>query len=177
MRTSIPDPGALIEAVVLPSPLKGSEWHGEDHWKRVAMAGLFLCERIEGADPLLAVLFGLLHDCRRHDEDQDLGHGPRAAAVARALSRQGLLALEPSRLSTLLKALAGHSMGRLSPDTAIAVCWDADRLEIRRGGYPRDPSYLSLAAPWADEIDARIDAHAVPPGWLELMEAAILLPR
>ncbi|HWH05710.1 MAG TPA: hypothetical protein VNT23_04665, partial [Gaiellaceae bacterium] len=63
----------------------GSEIHGERHWRTVGANGLWLAERTAGADAHVVLLFALLHDTMRENDDYDPEHGPRAAVFAEAL--------------------------------------------------------------------------------------------
>jgi uncharacterized protein len=120
--------------------------HGVGHWLRVRANGLALAARTPGADAVVVELFALLHDCRRRDEDRDIGHGERAADHARHLAREGVLRLDPARLDLLAEACAGHEHGGVSRDPTIGCCWDADRLELSRLGRPPKARFLSTDA-------------------------------
>ncbi len=106
--------------------------HGPGHWLRVLENGRTLASLTPGADPALVELFALLHDCRRHDEGSDRGHGERAATLVRQLAAEGLLGLAPARAELLADACARHEHGEVSGDPTLGCCWDADRLELSR---------------------------------------------
>ena len=162
----IPDFGALVEAVAAQAPLRGGWLHGERHWQTVATIGEVLCRETPGADPAVALLFGLLHDCRRFDDGGDPGHGRRAAAYALGLHGRYFTLAQP-RLERLLTALAYHVDGQVSEDPTVGVCWDADRLHLWRLGVEPDPDLLSTAAgrariAWARDLaDLRTDWASV----------------
>lgn len=120
--------------------------HGPGHWRRVRANGLALAARTAGADPAVIELFALLHDSRRLDDDEDPGHGDRAAALVHDLGAAALLALDPVRVALLADACARHALGEVSDDPTIGCCWDADRLDLSRLLIrPRD-RFLSTAA-------------------------------
>lgn len=66
--------GHLLKAVRRNTFISESILHGEDHWKRVTKNGLWIADRVQGADRGIIFLFGLLHDCRRQDDGADLSH-------------------------------------------------------------------------------------------------------
>jgi uncharacterized protein len=116
-----------------------SRLHGPDHWRKVALVGLTLADASPECDRDLLLLFALLHDSQRQNENEDPAHGERAAAFATTLN----LPLSPQALATLVFALHHHDTGQLSDDPTIAVCWDADRLNLWRVGIQPDPELLS----------------------------------
>ena len=120
--------------------------HGPAHWLRVRGNGLALAAMTPGADAIVVELFALLHDCRRQDEEHDLGHGERAAAHARRLAAEGALWIDPARLDLLAEACAGHEHGAVSADPTIGCCWDADRLELSRLWRRPKERFLSMKA-------------------------------
>jgi hypothetical protein len=169
----IPSLERLLDATFEGARLRRSGHHGEAHWRRVALGGLDICAKTPGADPFVAVLFGLIHDARRLDEDIDLEHGDRATFLIDHLSAEGILDLTALQLASLREACSGHSHGGVSAlNRTVATCWDADRCELRRGNTERDHSLLVLAAPFIGEVDAFIDGHPRLPGWGELFDLA-----
>ena len=119
----------------------------------------------------LVFCFGLLHDTRRENEAVDPEHGARAAAFAAELQSQGLLPLDDARFALLIEALRLHSDGRLSDDTTIGTCWDADRLHLPRVSIEPNPAFFSTPAahgpaPLAAAGALREDG---PPGWEALV--------
>jgi uncharacterized protein len=158
-RSAIPDPDALVRAIRALAPHGGSTIHGEQHWQTVAAFGTILARETPGADPTIALLFGILHDCQRVDDDWDPDHGRRAGVLAPTLNG-GLFVLDEARLTTLVTALSLHVDGLVSDDPTIGVCWDADRLHLWRIGVTPDPARLSTAAGRARIGWARVE------GWL-----------
>ena len=114
--------------------------HGPEHWRRVEAYGLYLAS-FNGANKRLVSLFAYFHDSCRVDDNFDPGHGLRGAERARELSH--LLTLDSDELETLCQACAGHTELVFSHDPTIAVCWDADRLDLDRVGVEPDPSFFS----------------------------------
>jgi uncharacterized protein len=159
LRQAIPDPDALVSAVAAFAPMSTSSIHGPQHWQTVAAFGTILARETPGADPIVALLFGILHDCQRLDDGHDPDHGRRAGALVPALNG-GLFRLEEQRLTTLATAISLHVDGLTSDDPTIGVCWDADRLHLWRVGVRPDPARLSTAAGRARIEWARIE------GWL-----------
>ena len=146
----------LVAQVLAGYRLDPAGIHGPAHWLRVRANGLALAARTPGADATVVELFALLHDCRRHDEGRDHGHGERSAAHAERMAREGLIRLDPSRLETLAAACAGHEHGGVSADPTIGCCWDADRLELSRLHRRPIPRLLSTAA----ALDPAVQATA-----------------
>lgn len=137
---------SLVDRVMRGYRLRRGGLHGLGHWRRVRANGLVLAARTIGADATVIELFALLHDSRRIDDDEDPGHGDRAAALVRNLAADSLLALDAARVALLAEACARHALGDVSDDPTISCCWDADRLELSRLHIrPRDP-FLSTAA-------------------------------
>jgi uncharacterized protein len=116
-----------------------SDLHGPDHWRKVAVTGLALDAESPAADLDLVLLFALLHDSQRLNDGEDAQHPERAAAFAAKLD----LGLSPERLSTLLFAIRHHTSGATHTDPTVAICWDADRLNLWRVGITPSPTFLS----------------------------------
>lgn len=115
--------------------------HGAAHWARVRFHGVSLARAL-GLDTRVPSLFGLLHDSQRQSEARDIDHGPRAAAYVGWLSRKGVIDLDSESLELLQVACHGHSRGLTDAHPIVQVCWDADRLDLGRGGVRPDPRYL-----------------------------------
>ncbi len=117
-----------------------SELHGVDHWKRVALAAHQLA--VPDADMLVVLLFAMIHDSQRHNDDHDPLHGPRAAAFAIQFADL----VDAAQLHVLSEACADHASGRVSTHPTIAVCFDADRLNLWRVGIAPRPALMSTEA-------------------------------
>jgi uncharacterized protein len=163
----------LVAAVLPRAWRRDSLWHGEAHWRCVAATGISLGAEIDGADSVVVLCFGLLHDTRRENDAYDPDHGARAEAFAADLRAEGLLRLDDERFAALGVALRLHSAGEVSADPTIGACWDADRLHLPRVSIEPDPTLFSTTAARGH---ARLSAAAAlrehgAPGWEELVAA------
>ena len=172
---AVPDPRALVGEVLERSPWPRSRLHGEDHWKRVAVAGLDVLDGEPRADPIVVFLFALFHDSMRLSDGRDPEHGTRAAALAREL-RGELHGLPDAEVDLLGFALAEHDNGRTSDEPTVGVCWDADRLNLWRVGIRPDPRLLSTPAgrhprriTWAEELQRESFSWWAICGWFGLL--------
>ncbi len=165
----VPEPGpvepgnlrsvAEVLERVLGSPLARSELHGEDHWRRVAVAGSRIADRTLGVDRLVVLLFAILHDAGRLRDFFDEHHAYRGAKLARELL-EGTTLVSEEQLETLLHAIERHDSGGRSEDPTIAACFDADRLDLWRVGVRPNPALLSTEAAvglieWAREMQGQ----------------------
>ena len=159
----------LVELVLAQATRPGSSLHGERHWRAVAHAGLELAEHVPGADAGVVFLFALFHDAQRRNEGHDPEHGPRAAAFAERLHGDAFR-LPADGLGRLLLACHEHADGGTSDDPTIAVCFDADRLNLWRVGTKPRRRYLSTEpARERTRIAAACDWHDAAPAWGELV--------
>ena len=102
-------------------------------------------------------LFALFHDSCRHDEYADPGHGPRGAQLAIVFRQAGHFHLDDPRMELLVTACRIHNGGMPQSNSTLAVCLDADRLDLGRVGITPDPEYLST--PTAKSIATRQAWH------------------
>jgi len=123
-----------------------SYFHGPAHWRIVARNGIELAASTPGADVGVAFLFGLTHDSKRLNDDEDPQHGPRAGAFVKELHAKGLFALSDERLALLVKACETHTTAGTTKEPTLGVCYDADRLDLWRVGVCPNPAYLSTPA-------------------------------
>lgn len=137
---------SALEWILEHSTSKDSLVHGAGHWKRVAAAGLELLEEVPEADAASVFLFSILHDSMRGNDDHDPGHGHRGAELgATLLAPEGLPLLRGNAKSDLHLACTGHTQGEVADPAfrpTVAVCWDADRLNLWRVGMRPDPNLL-----------------------------------
>jgi uncharacterized protein len=140
MITAIHNKGKLIQSIRDQYILDWHGIHGWDHWMTVHKNGLVLA-RENGADLRVVELFALLHDSCRHNDGHDPDHGPRAAEYTKGL-RGEFFTLDDPEMDLLIIAIQDHTAGYVHVDPTIAVCWDADRLELPRVGIPTHPDYL-----------------------------------
>lgn len=116
--------------------------HGLEHWHQVEYNGLLLSP-VTGADVEVVRLFSIFHDCKRMDDGYDPEHGARGAAFARWCLENKLLELEKDRFEKLFHACSVHTHERKSGDPTIDTCYDADRLDLGRVGFPLDPEKMA----------------------------------
>ena len=140
MTNPIHDREGLIQAIRDQYILNWHGIHGWDHWMTVHKNGLVLA-RENGADLRVVELFALLHDSCRLNDGLDPDHGPRAAEFTKSLNGE-FFSLDAPDMDILIIAIRDHTAGYVHENPTIAVCWDADRLELPRVGIPTHPDYL-----------------------------------
>ena len=118
--------------------------HGISHWLRVRRNGLALCREI-GGNVKLIEMFAMIHDCRRHDEGEDILHGKRATSFIERVSRMLAGILSSDEIHKLKSACEYHTTEVKSDDPNIRICWDADRLDIGRVGKDIDIRFLNTS--------------------------------
>ena len=126
--------------------------HGVAHWSRVWTNARKLCREM-GLDPTVPCWFAFLHDSQRVDEDDDHGHGERAAKWIDEIRPQ--LRLGAADLRRLKRACRGHSDGDTKAHPIVQVCWDADRLDLGRVGIRPSPARLCTAAAKRQDVIER----------------------
>jgi uncharacterized protein len=136
----------VLELVRPDAPLLYSTIHGEPHWQAVARIGLRLAAETPGAEPRLAALFAILHDCCRENDHYDPEHGRRAAYRLDDLRAASELGFPDAAFTRLREAISLHNDGETSIDPVIGVCWDADRLCLPRVGIEPEDELLSTRA-------------------------------
>lgn len=119
--------------------------HGDIHWFKVWANVLELVKQVPECDKEVAILFAILHDCKRVGEFDDPDHGKRAAEYAQELYDDGELDIDISQLNQLKFAIRYHNKARITSDPTVAVCWDADRLDLPRVGKVILPEMLSTS--------------------------------
>jgi len=146
MANSIANYGDLIHAIMARGFLSHHGIHGTGHWMRVRRNGLLLAEA-EGANSRVIELFAVFHDSQRRNDNHDPEHGKRGAALAFEFRQQGLIDVSDAEFAELEEACCDHTNGGNAPASLnVAVCWDADRLDLGRVGITPDPSYLCTEA-------------------------------
>lgn len=109
--------------------------HGVKHWQDVWHYAEQIAENDPSVDIDVVAHFCLLHDSCRFDDNDDPGHGPRAAEFVNELHIDGLLTgLNINQRKKLRYAIRNHSIGLVTEDPTVGVCWDADRLDLPRVG-------------------------------------------
>jgi uncharacterized protein len=125
--------------------------HGVEHWRQVSNNAVTLANIYEQSDKLVALLFAALHDCCRENDGEDPQHGERAAdwvkqEIAPMLREGGLTDLQLDELDT---AIREHNKGKCALNTTVAICWDADRLDLDRPGVGKVIDITLLSTPAA----------------------------
>lgn len=130
--------------------------HGPFHWMNVRRNGLYLA-RLHGADEEIVRLFAVFHDSCRENEYSDPQHGPRGAQLAIEFREAGHFSLDDLRMDLLVTACKIHNGAGPQSEPTLAVCLDADRLDLGRVGIIPDSKLLSTAT--AKSIAARQAWH------------------
>lgn len=122
-----------------------SRLHGLDHWFRVWKNAQMLASGTPSVDLEVVALYALFHDSMRVNEGSDPDHGLRGYKLwERFYLMQDLGRFVSDRQSELLlEACVEHGNGYRSTQPTIAVCWDADRMDLHRKGIWPDARFLS----------------------------------
>lgn len=122
-----------------------SRMHGLDHWFRVWKNAQLLVEGTPSVDLEVVALYALFHDSMRVNDGADIDHGYRGYKLwERFYLMRDLGRFVSDRQSELLfEACVEHSKGYKSTNPTIAVCWDADRMDLHRKGVWPDARFLS----------------------------------
>jgi uncharacterized protein len=167
---------------------RNSHDHGPRHWRDVARVGLTILRKMEATDEMGGAVFcfAAIHDTQRENEYYDPEHGARAATVMHRLAPPSSL-LRGGVEHALALALHGHDAGQnlaAALDGPVhsrvdhtltmiqGVCWDADRLTIKRVGIEPEVGYMSTPIV-RREFDAFVEmADAIRTGpdkpWQEI---------
>jgi uncharacterized protein len=119
------------------------------------------------------VLFAMVHDAARRNDDWDRLHGERAAELARELN-EPWFGLCDERLAVLAEACAGHSGGRTTANPTIAACWDADRLDLIRLSIEPRARLMSTPAGRTATAGARAKHYLIAdPTWSDIFRRCL----
>lgn len=172
------------------NPPERSYWHGDRHWRCVALVGLWLADGIEEEiDRDFILTFAMLHDIARRDDGKDIMHGVRAGLLFQRIVECGRLPgwdrHDRERVHAMHYAIRNHCedwyTADVSDETAPlvieqAICCDADRLNRWRLGEQPDPQYLATRAarsPEASAYAARLCRRSRgPASWDQILRAA-----
>lgn len=122
----------LIQIIKETFQLNWKGVHGVSHWARVRINGLLIAKQ-NGANQRVVELFAFLHDVERVADFNDPEHGERAAQFIESLPDE-LLGINDMEKKLLMLACKDHSKGMVDGDITVRTCWDADRLDLGRGG-------------------------------------------
>lgn len=120
--------------------------YGQGHWGRVINNGLKLSQLLDNDNisEKVVVLFGLLHDVKRKNEEtHDLDHGYRASQFIQN-EMLPYLNITEDELKELCTACTIHDRKEKSNNLTIGVCLDANYLDIPRKGIDIEPSFLNF---------------------------------
>jgi uncharacterized protein len=123
-----------------------SRVHGLDHWFRVWKNALMLGGNDTGVDMEVVAMYALFHDSMRFNDGTDDAHGMRGY---RLYERYKQIHPDVERIfdhreeELLFEACAEHSEGLRSTNPSIAICWDADRLDLHRKALWPDARFMS----------------------------------
>ena len=112
---------------------------------RVINNGLKLSELVDddSVSEKVIVLFGLLHDIKRKNEEtHDMNHGYRANEFIKN-EMLPYLNITEEELQNLCKACSIHDRKEKSNIPTVAICLDANLLDIPRKGIEIEPSFLN----------------------------------
>jgi len=124
-----------------------SRTHGLDHWWRVWKNAEILVRKEITADLEVVALFALFHDSMRVSDRDDPDHGVHGYELwERVRQLHGHDVLAQRQREVFFEACAEHNQGLKSKDPTIAVCWDADRLDLPRLGIWPDVHVMSTPA-------------------------------
>lgn len=141
-----------------------SRLHGLDHWWRIwRNAQLLVPDPLASpVDMEVVGLYALFHDSMRLSDGKDVEHGLRGYKLFEQLALRmdyfnKFMTQNQSEL--IFEACVEHSLGKCSLDPTIAVCWDADRLDLHRKGIFPEPRFMSTET----GIQMAMSRHR-PPG-------------
>ena len=121
-----------------------SDIHGIEHWHQVEYNGMMLAPRT-GADIDIVRLFAIFHDSKRFDDGHDPEHGERGAEFAKECREAKLFEIDDARFEKLYHACMFHTHESSNDDPTISTCYDADRLDLGRVGFPLDPEKMATS--------------------------------
>lgn len=156
-----------VDYAVSGSLFPESQLHGQDHWQGVTAQALWLAHStgLGTKGITTALLFGVLHDCRRENDGYDPDHGERAAE---ALMECPILTHLPAPfVATLSDSLILHDKGETTSNPLKGLGWDSDRSLLGRVGIDVSESFFSVATGslFFDMLDRSHTLIQSPPSW------------
>jgi len=94
----------------------------------------------------VVAMYALFHDSMRFNDGEDRAHGMRGFRLwerYKALDPHIQAAFHHRQEEILFEAITEHSDGGTSSDPTIAICWDADRLDLPRKGMWPETRFMS----------------------------------
>lgn len=140
---------AALMNFVFESRLYESDVHGIVHWHQVEYNGMLLAKKT-GADMDVVRLFAIFHDSRRFDDGYDREHGARGAEFAKLCREEKRFEIDDERFELLYKACELHTIQPRTGIVTVDTCFDADRLDLGRVGFPLNPE--KMATDWGTKI-------------------------
>jgi uncharacterized protein len=123
-----------------------SRLHGLDHWFRVWKTALLLGAGDREVDMEVVAMYCLFHDSMRFNDGEDLNHGNRGFRLWEQYKQRDThveTIFSHRQEELLFEACVEHSDGHRSTNPTIAVCWDADRLDLHRKALWPDARFMS----------------------------------
>jgi uncharacterized protein len=122
-----------------------SRLHGLDHWFRVWKNAQLLIGKEPKASLEVIALYALFHDSMRLNDGIDPDHGFRGYKLWERFHQKhdhkDFLSEHEKEL--FFEACTEHNKGYQTTNPTIAVCWDADRLDLHRKGIWPDVRFMS----------------------------------
>lgn len=156
------------------SSFTNSELHGDEHWRAVAAQGILLssASNLGKEARASAAIFGVFHDCRRHNDDYDPEHGLRGGQAM--IECPHLNSIPLGLITKLSTSCEQHDHGQTTGDPIIGIGWDADRSVLTRVGIEPDFSFFSCTQ--ENFFDVFIEhgyvATRTPPTWNQIWAMA-----
>lgn len=117
-----------------------SSIHGISHWKNVEKFAIFIAQ-YEDVNLRVMRAFAYFHDCKRENDEEDPGHGPRAAEYVEKYASKWLN-FSDKEIWQLSAACRYHTADKLFNDITVLACYDCDRLDLPRIGIKVDVNLL-----------------------------------
>lgn len=122
-----------------------SRLSGLDHWWRVWKTAIMLSAGDGDVDMEVVALYCLFHDSMRFTDGDDPHHGMRGFRLFERFEAVHDLSriFHRHQRELLFESIVEHSNGQTTSDPTIAICWDADRLDLHRKALWPDTRFMS----------------------------------